>query len=89
VSPTWTDTVYLSADARLDAGDTVLGSRIQRGALAPGRAYSEILSVGPIPNVSPGIHFLILRTDSGSEVPEADEANNDRAAPIAVGGGGP
>jgi YD repeat-containing protein len=81
----WYDTVYLSADANLDSGDTLLGRFIGSGGytLAANAAYTNSGSV-TLPVLSEGIYYLILKTDERGLVNELNEANNVVAIPIAI-----
>jgi len=62
----WTDTVYLSTDQILDAGDTMLGSFAHSGALASAASYSssqlvtisQTLAAGPITLLSSRIRAI-------------------------------
>ncbi|MCX6930956.1 MAG: chitobiase/beta-hexosaminidase C-terminal domain-containing protein, partial [Verrucomicrobia bacterium] len=59
----WYDTFYLSRDAVLDAGDTLLGRFIGNGGytLAANASYTNSGSV-TLPALSEGIYYLILKT---------------------------
>ncbi len=63
----WTDNVYLSTDATLDAGDLSLGAYGHYGALDPDASYSRALSV-TLPNTLDGSYFVLVRTDAGNQV---------------------
>jgi len=79
----WTDTVFLSTDAVLDAGDTQVGAPLHNLALAANGTYERSLTV-PLPAVPAGSYFLILRVDSGSKVYEGAEGNNVATAPLTI-----
>lgn len=73
----WTDSVYLSADAEIDAGDILLGSLNHAGALDAGESYTTSLNVRLPIGVS-GDFFLLVRADNFRQVYEfVDEDNND------------
>src|SRR5262249_53514295 len=79
----WTDDVYLSADAVCCTGSTHLASVSNAGGLNPGAGYSKTKSV-TIPNVAAGTYYLILLADGGHDVYEGDETNNQFAIPIRI-----
>ncbi|MFA6133899.1 MAG: CARDB domain-containing protein [Phycisphaerae bacterium] len=84
---TWTDAIYLSADASLDADDVFLGEVSHTGPLATLATYSAALAP-VIRDVAPGYYYLIAAADSGDDVNEwYVEANNLRSSsqPIYVG----
>ena len=74
---------YLSTNAVLDAGDTLLGSRpiapLGIGAESTG---ATVLSI-PAATAS-GTYHVIARADSDDVVVEGDEANNTRSAQLQV-----
>src|SRR5262249_849858 len=45
VAGTWTDAVYMSSDATLDAGDRLLGTFPHQGTLAAGGSYTQSRTV--------------------------------------------
>ncbi|MEF7616672.1 CARDB domain-containing protein [Aquincola sp. MAHUQ-54] len=88
----WTDTFYLSADAVLDAGDLVLGTRGHGGVLGVDGSYGATPGF-KLPDTLDGAYYLIVHTDSGNQVFEGfagangdPNANNVAvsAAPIVV-----
>jgi len=79
----WTDTVYLSTDAVLDAGDTQITAPIRNQALAANGTYDKALTAS-LPAVPAGDYFLILRVDNTNKVYERDEGNNVATAPITI-----
>lgn len=79
----WTDTVYLSTDAVLDAGDTQITAPIRNSALAANGTYDKALTA-TLPAVPAGDYFLILRVDNGNKVYERAEDNNVATAPITI-----
>lgn len=79
----WTDAVYLSADAVLDAGDVQAGTAMQTTSVAVGGSYSRTVAI-TIPNVPAGSWFAILVVDAGDGVVEQRSDNNTRAVPITV-----
>jgi YD repeat-containing protein len=79
----WTDVVYLSTDQTCCAGDTSLAVVSHTAPLAAGASYTQTKSV-TIPARPPGTYYLILKTDTGGAVYEADEANNARVVPFTI-----
>lgn len=77
-----TDRVYFSTDATLDAADTLLADAATTGALAAG-GVSSLTRTVTLPT-GPASGFLILATDPGGAVTEANEANNTFARPISL-----
>jgi subtilase family serine protease len=77
---------YLSADAILDGGDVLLGTRLVPG-LAAGAASAGATSVTIPAGTAVGSYFVIARADETGAIAEANEGNNTRvtAAPIVVG----
>ncbi len=82
-APTTTTRIYLSADAALDAGDVLLGSRTIP-ALSAG-IYNADTTAVVIPTTTPaGSYFIIVAGDAGAIVAESNEANNTLAKPIDI-----
>jgi RHS repeat-associated protein len=71
----WTDTVYLSLDGTLDAGDIVLTTVAHSGAVAAGGSYTQNVAV-PLVGVLPGDYKLIVVADSRGFVADTDRDNN-------------
>ena len=70
---------YLSANAALDAGDPLLGSRAVP-ALPAGASHSAS-SPGTVPaTTAGGAYYVIAQADAGGNVPETVETNNTRIA---------
>ena len=81
----WTDTVWLSRDGVIGAGDIKLGSVSAIGALAAGATRDAHLTV-TLPIDVQGAYKLIVRTDDGDVVAETTgETNNTTAIDLAVG----
>ncbi len=74
---------YLSTDGVLDAGDTLLGTRLVP-SLLPGASSSDSVSL-PLPASAVGTLFIIARADGQAVVPEVLETNNTTAASFALG----
>ena len=77
--------LYDSADQTIDNGDTEL-ARVSLGDIAGGarQTGSQILVIPAA--VPEGVRYVLARVDPDGLVPEYDELNNDRAAPISIGG---
>ncbi|MBL8533517.1 MAG: putative Ig domain-containing protein, partial [Betaproteobacteria bacterium] len=72
----WRDTVYLSADDVLDAGDLQLGQALRTGAVAAGGSYTLTTTVFA-PNNITGQYRVLVRTDAEGDVFEGElEGNN-------------
>src|SRR5262249_9793863 len=71
----WADSVYLSADAVLDAGDALLGRVGHPGVVAANGSYQGMLPA-PLPGVLPGDYHVIVLADSRGFVADPDRANN-------------
>ncbi len=81
----WNDTIYFSLDAALDSGDIGIGSRNHGGDLPVGASY-DVADVGLVvpTDIAEGDYYLLVETDSGAEVYEADEYNNVLASETTV-----
>lgn len=86
----WTDQLYLSTDAVVDAGDTVPGASSlgHSTVLAAGASYTASLTAIQTPAMTPGAYYLLVKTDKFDDVKEVDETNNTRALPITLLGAG-
>jgi hypothetical protein len=84
-SSEWDDTIYLSTDTTLDAGDVLVGTVHHSYGLTGGAAYS-VSAPFPVPAAPPGAYHVIVRTDDAGVVAERDESNNNTtdAATLAV-----
>jgi subtilase family serine protease len=75
--------IWLSTDAVLDAGDTLLGTRpvpsLNPLAFSTG-STSVVIPAGK----APGSYFLIANADGDGSVPESNEGNNVRTKAITV-----
>ena len=79
----WYDSVYLSDDAVLDPGDTLLDSNPTGSSLSPGGSYINNRSL-TIPATGTGSRFLLFVTDATNQIPESGETNNVNAVPITI-----
>lgn len=75
----WLDRVYLSTNTTLDGSDIPLGVVSHSGSLAPGAGYDGTATF-TVRNDLSGPYYVIVATDSASQVFELDEADNVRAA---------
>ncbi|MEM6470989.1 MAG: CARDB domain-containing protein, partial [Planctomycetota bacterium] len=87
----WSDSVFLSTDANLDDGDTMLATFLRSGALEINESYQADFEITLRREIA-GEYFLIYHADAirGNRsivqwVPEfQDEANNQLAVPISI-----
>jgi hypothetical protein len=80
----WVDRVFLSTDAVLDGGDTlIVATGYFGGTLAAGASYSNSQTI-TLPNVPPGTYYLIAYVDGTQVRAESDETNNTLAMPITI-----
>ncbi len=82
VASGWTDAVYLSTDATLDAGDKLLATVPHDGALDAGAHYDAGQTV-TLPVGISGPYFFLVKTDSKGEVFEPGATGNNVAASTA------
>ncbi len=83
VSATYTDKLYLSADATLDAGDVLLGTSHGHTAdLAPNATHEHSQAVTIPGATAPGSRYILVQADALGAVAEGNEINN--VAAIAV-----
>jgi len=81
----WKDAIYFSGDALLQPGDPLLGSFSHALALPAGQHYDMVGQSVVLPgNLAPGSYFLLIRTDDGTGVFEANESNNVRAVALTI-----
>ncbi|MEI7464999.1 MAG: CARDB domain-containing protein, partial [Burkholderiales bacterium] len=84
LSSTWTDRLYLSRDAVLDANDRLLDTRSVTRTLDPGAPYTSDFNV-QLPVDASGAWFLIGQTDSGNGIKEVGfEGNNTAVSAINI-----
>ena len=67
--------IWLSSDAVLDGGDTLLGAR-PVPSLNPGASSAGSTNVVIPAGMAPGSYFLIANADGDGSVPESNEGNN-------------
>ena len=70
----WTDSVYLSADATLDPTDTLLGTVVHTGSVAAGGTYTGSLTA-TFPSIVGPYHVIVV-ADSGLALPDTSRADN-------------
>ncbi len=75
---------YLSADAILGAGDTLLGSR-PVGPLAPGGSEAATTPLTVPTGITSGTWYVIAKADFDDRLAELDESDNTRSRPIQIG----
>jgi hypothetical protein len=74
----WTDDIYLSTNNVLDASAIRLASHDHNG-LGGGNSYNDSFT-GPLPALTPGTYYAILRTDVRDTVRESNLSNNTVAS---------
>lgn len=77
----WEDSLWLSKGDHWDSGDLLIATSKATRSASPGQSYQETLS-GKLPAATPGSYKLLVRTDSGDQVLESSESNNERAATV-------
>lgn len=75
----WSDTLYLSKDPVWDINDRLFAKHTQSGPLNPGDSYSPTVTA-PLPGVTPGEYYVIVRSDILNQIPESDKNNNVSAS---------
>ena len=81
----WNDAVFLSEDDVYSGSDRPLGGAFQHQTGLPvGQTYDKTDAVVTLPDLAAGSYFLIVRTDSSSQVAETNESNNTKAIPITL-----
>lgn len=80
----FTVTYALSADALLDGGDVVLGSRLVSG-LGPGETSAAVTALPLAPGLPSGVYHILVSADADDAVPEPVDTNNTRSASLTVG----
>ena len=83
-APSTTTGYYLSADATLDAGDLLVGSRVVP-ALAAGASDTGSVTVTLPAGIATGTYTLFARADSLDAVAETYENNNTTSRTLRVG----
>src|SRR5439155_26987761 len=82
-SPQWGDQLWLSKSPTSIVGAVAAGGSLAVQSIAPGQSYTRTFSA-TVPNVAAGSYYLILETDSSSQIAESDETNNLFAVPVTV-----
>ena len=75
----WVDSLYLSSTPTWSVTDPLLGSVDQTQDIAPGGSYTATLTA-PVPGVTPGSYYVILRTNILNTLPESTLGNNESAS---------
>ncbi|HJR59053.1 MAG TPA: CARDB domain-containing protein [Vicinamibacterales bacterium] len=81
-----TTTFYLSANATLDASDTLLAGERVVPALAAGASSSGTSTITIPDTTAVGAYYVIAKADGGSAVIESSESNNTSLRSIRIGG---
>lgn len=80
----WYDTVYLSRDDTLGAGDVQVGQVRRSAALAAGESYDASVAVTLPPVLGTGTWRLIVRADSNGQVIEDGGEGNNTTTPVTL-----
>ncbi len=80
----WSDAIYLSVDAQIDASDILLSNRTRQGVLAAGASESRAVNVR-LPGDTIGSYFVLVQTDSRDQVYELNNSNNAASVAIQIG----
>ncbi len=80
----WTDSIYLSADAKIDDSDRLLDQRLRTGVLAPNQIENRTINFR-LPTDRFGASFVIVHSDSNNSVYELNDANNISPVSIFIG----
>ena len=72
---TWTDSLYLSRDNKLDEDDILLGRIEHLGGVPALSTYRETFT-GPLPALADGSYRVLVLSDNRGHVPDADRSNN-------------
>ena len=76
---------FLSTDAQLTAGDTLLNGTRDVPALAAGQVSTGSTSLLIPGTMAIGSYYLFAKADAGSTVPETQEANNTALKLVTIG----
>jgi YD repeat-containing protein len=82
----WTDLIYLSADSLWDVNDLVVGGGTFYPCcwMDPAATYTVTRTVTVPSTQSSGAYYVLVKTDSNSNVLETNETNNVRASAITL-----
>ncbi len=83
VNGSWTDALYLSPTTTWSSSDPLLGTVSESRYLAPGNSYMDSLTA-PVPGVTPGGYYVILRTDIYEQINPPTATNNQSASATTV-----
>ena len=83
VYPAWVDRIYISTNAVLGSGVTLLGEFPQTNGLTAGANYIVTNSI-TLNGVGAGNYYLLLYTDAATNVMEVNESNNIVARPLTI-----
>jgi subtilase family serine protease len=79
----WSDALYFSRNATLDASDPLIGSQSESGPVNAGQSYWRT-NTFRVPAVTSTNGYLIFKTDTYNALFESNETNNTLAVPISV-----
>jgi hypothetical protein len=83
VAPSSTTSFYLSTNATLDAGDTLLDSHMVP-ALDTGVTSSASMSLALLVTTAPGNYYIIAKADGPGVLAETFETNNTRVKALRI-----
>ncbi|UCG59440.1 MAG: hypothetical protein JSU70_07990 [Phycisphaerales bacterium] len=81
----WMDRAYLAQNDPLEDPGILLATHQNEETLGPLQSYRVSLTTVVTPGTRSGAYYLVVRTDAGQAIPEADEDNNILAKLIDVG----
>jgi hypothetical protein len=75
----WTDSLYLSPTTSFVYTEPLLATNVHQGGLLAGQSYTHQVTT-PVPGISPGTYYVILRTDVLNQIPDTITSNNVAAS---------
>jgi subtilase family serine protease len=85
VAPASVTRFYLSVNATLDSGDTLLAGSRDVSSLDPAATSSGSTTVVIPAGIAPGAYYIVAKADADGAVPETSETNNTYARAIQIG----
>jgi hypothetical protein len=80
----WVGRLYLSTDATLSSGDSLVGTFTESSVIAPSTTITTSRTAAVPSSLAAGNYFVLAVLDATTVVPEADETNNVRASTATV-----
>jgi len=75
----WTDSLYLSPTTSFVYTDPLLATNVHQGGLAASQSYTDQITA-PVPGITPGTYYVILRTDVLNQIPESNQSTQVSAS---------